>query len=95
MEKKLPSVFANKEVRNNNNETVYYSQSDVKKDRPSLIGKNVREKINSIFSGFRKLSVFSWMICWERNINLSAEEEMISKMPGNFLQSSSGKAVLS
>lgn len=50
MEKKLPSVFANKDVRNSNNETIYYSQIDLKKDRPSLIGKNVREKINSIFN---------------------------------------------
>ena len=50
MEKKLPSVFANKDVRNSNNETIYYSTNDVKKDRPSLIGKNVREKINSIFN---------------------------------------------
>ena len=50
MEKKLPSVFANKDVRNSNNDTVYYSTLDQKKDRPSLIGKSVREKINSIFS---------------------------------------------
>lgn len=49
MDKKLPKVYANKDVRNNNNEMVYYSTNDIKKDRPSLIGKNVREKINSIF----------------------------------------------
>jgi len=50
MDKKLPSVFQNKDVRNSNNDKVYYSSLDSKKDRPSLIGKNVREKIRSIFN---------------------------------------------
>lgn len=63
MEKKLPGVFANKNISNlNNNERVYYSNKDSNKtitttkknkrdDRlPSLIGQSVEQKINTIFN---------------------------------------------
>ncbi len=59
MEKKLPGVFANKNIGNlKNNERVYYSSKDEQKkdynhadnQLPSLIGQNVQQKINTIFS---------------------------------------------
>lgn len=62
MEKKLPSVFANKNISNlSNNEKVYYSNKDTNKNTvakknkkddklPSLIGQSVEQKINTIFN---------------------------------------------
>ncbi|MGE5456649.1 MAG: hypothetical protein ACM3O4_06085 [Ignavibacteriales bacterium] len=63
MEKKLPGVFANKNINNlNNNNKVYYSSKETirntvtpkknkKDDRlPSLIGQSVEQKINTIFN---------------------------------------------
>ena len=47
---KLPKVFANKNIRNANNNSVYYSKLDEKNKRPSLIGKSVRDKIDAIFN---------------------------------------------
>jgi len=65
MNKKLPSVFANKIVKNiNNNERVYYSKSEennkiedekeVKNDKYRLGSNlNINQKINKIFSSAR------------------------------------------
>ena len=50
---KLPKVFANKNIRNANNNSVYYSKLDEKNKRPSLIGKSVRDKIDAIFNDSR------------------------------------------
>ncbi len=63
MKNKLPGVFANKNIGSlSNNEKVYYSNRDTnrnetttkkqkKDDRlPSLIGKSVEQKINTIFN---------------------------------------------
>ena len=53
MNKKLPSVFANNDLSHvKNNNTVYYSnKKDLRNEyRPSLIGQNVNQKINSIFN---------------------------------------------
>lgn len=63
MKNKLPGVFANKNINNlSNNEKVYYSNKEptrnittTKKNKkddnlPSLIGKNVDQKINTIFN---------------------------------------------
>ncbi|MDD2434685.1 MAG: hypothetical protein PHO63_00320 [Bacilli bacterium] len=59
MEKKLPSVYANRNMNNSkNNERVYYShkeeprtiQKSLDNKLPSLIGQNVEQKINTIFA---------------------------------------------
>ena len=57
MKKNLPHVFANKinsDIRNNNS---YYSSANIsadieynKTEAPSLIGQNINQKINTIFS---------------------------------------------
>lgn len=58
MNKKLPGVFANKIEKNiSNNEKVYYSSHEEKKDKEEKIKadvtvehKNIYQKINDIFS---------------------------------------------
>lgn len=51
MNKKLPGIFANKDLRNvNNNSKVYYSYQKKEETPRSLIGKSVLQKINTIFS---------------------------------------------
>ena len=57
MKKELPKVYANKiEGEIKNNEKVYFSSNTNTKekkttnDTPSLIGKNINQKINTIFS---------------------------------------------
>src|SRR5574344_2793586 len=51
MNKKLPGIFANKDLRNvNNNTKVYYSYQKKEETPRSLIGKSVLQKINTIFS---------------------------------------------
>ena len=69
--KKIPSVFANTDVRNNNNEKVYYSSLDVKADRPSLIGKNVRDKINSIFNSNNYI--------YKADVEITLDDKVITK----------------
>lgn len=69
--KKIPSVFANNDVRNNNNEKVYYSSLDVKTDRPSLIGKNVRDKINSIFNSNNYI--------YKADVEITLDDKVITK----------------
>lgn len=55
MNKKLPGVFANKNIgdlKNNNNVYCSYEDRSPQKDssaRTSLIGQNVNQKINTIF----------------------------------------------
>ena len=51
MKKKLPRVYANKINKSaSHNKDVYYSYNEKNRiDAPSLIGKNINQKINTIF----------------------------------------------
>lgn len=71
MDHKLPKVFANKDIRNSNNETIYYSKLSEKSKRPSLIGKSVRDKINAIFNAKNYI--------YKADVEITLENEVVVK----------------
>ena len=68
---KLPKVFANKNIRNANNNSVYYSKLDEKNKRPSLIGKSVRDKIDAIFNAKNYI--------YKADVEITLEDKTITK----------------
>ena len=68
---KLPKVFANKDIRNANNNSVYYSKLDEKTKRPSLIGKSVRDKIDAIFNAKNYI--------YKADVEITLEDKTITK----------------
>lgn len=84
MEKKLPGIYANKNISNlNNNEKVYYSSKETtrnttstkknkKDDRlPSLIGQSVEQKINTIFNSVNYI--------YKAKVEITLEDGKITK----------------
>ena len=73
---KLPKVFANKNIRNANNNSVYYSKFDEKNKRTSLIGKSVRDKIDAIFNAKNYI--------YKADVEITLEDKTITKIKINI-----------
>lgn len=71
MDKKLPNIFANKDIGNvKNNEDVYRSYTK-KDDSPSLIGKSVNQKIQTIFNSNNYI--------YKADVVITLEDEVVTK----------------